>query len=496
MEDEKANDQVASLLMVNGLDYRMPPSLSVAVTRSHASYNSNQQEYLPGQAINVVMSNGAQYVNFRESYIRFRVTMTGDSRANNAAPFPYDRWAFSQQAVQPKYMADNQLNVPARNGVTNLFNALRWIHSSGTLIEEMPQDMALWTYIKNRYTMPSDEVWSTGSLMEFGVVNTGQDVYHVALTAGTVPAAVPASSYEYVVPLSVLADCFNQQQLCPSFISAGSRLELQLSPFVQAFTRISNATPLPPAVSPVVGDAPLDPVNTSYKIDRFSLVLQQVQLTDAIVRALSNISASSGLEYPFVSIATNTTINSNDRGSIQQSRALSRANAVIVARREATQVSGATQADRASFCPSGLIGTDLISPVPGIAEYSVQLAGQTIPLAPISTPKEAMWHALVAFGHAFDPSTCTPVSYLNFKGVGDFTGAIATNWSVSDAIYCVSLETSSNLNQSGTSLSSQRVLVFDYRAPQPVLGGQAVYTMYTPHVRLATAFLDSLIVRT
>jgi|KBSMisStandDraft_5_1062788.scaffolds.fasta_scaffold77845_2 hypothetical protein len=475
MEEEKANDQVSSLLMVNGLDYRMPPSLSVAVSRSHAVYVANQQSYIPGQTVNIVMSNGAQYVNFRESYLTFTVTMTGDDTvAANA-----NTWSLGNQLVQESpaaynpYKAENKLFVPGRNGALNLFNASRWIHSSGTLLDEMPQDMALWSYIRNRYTYTSDQMWSQGSLAEFGNVNSAQTVWHPLLNT---PATDPTEE-KYVIRLSDIADCFNQQQLCPSFICAGSRLELRLSDFSQAFTRIQTVN---------TTDADPVPGNVSYVMSNVSIVLQQIQLTDSIVRALSNISASSGLEYPFTSIATNTTINSSQRGSIQQSRALSRANAVIVVRRENSQMNGPRRYDLSSFCPSEK----------QITKYSCQLGGQTIPLSPVESPKEAYWQAQVTFGHAFDPTTCTPVTYLDFLGTPlPAAGALPPS-GISDAIYALSLETSSNLNQSGSALSSQRVLVFDYVAELPANLDQAVYTMYVPHVRLCSSFLDSVIVRT
>jgi len=164
MEEEKANDQVSSLLMVNGLDYRMPPSLSVAVSRSHATYVANQQIYYPGQTVNIVFSNGAQYVNFRESYITFTITMEGEQKAGP------DTWSFANQRLETLYGAEDKLLVPARNGALNVFNASRWVHSSGTLLDEMPQDMALWTYVRNRYTYSSDQMWSQGSLSEFCLI--------------------------------------------------------------------------------------------------------------------------------------------------------------------------------------------------------------------------------------------------------------------------------------------------------------------------------------
>lgn len=83
MEEEKSlNERVNSLLLVNQLDYRLAPSLSVATSRSHASYQSNQQNYSSGQILSVTMSSGEQYVNFRESYLSFNVVVTCGAAVN------------------------------------------------------------------------------------------------------------------------------------------------------------------------------------------------------------------------------------------------------------------------------------------------------------------------------------------------------------------------------------------------------------------------------
>ena len=441
--EQKSNDQVNSLLMVNGLDYRLPPTLSVAVSRSHASYAGNQQVYGAGSTMNVTLSSGAQYVNFRESYLHFTVNMSGLR--------PADEYQFSSKAIETQARLQNSALefLPGKNGVMNCFNSFRWVHSSGTLLEEFNQDMALWNYVRDRYTLSSDKTRSHGSLMDYQTFQFDVKKF----TPGE-------PSHKFIVPMSLIADCFNQQQLAPSFLVAGSRLEIRLNSLLQAFVKTDAAAPI---------------AAISYNISDVSCVLQQIQLTDSIVRALSNISASSGLEYPFTSIAVNSTTSSNSSGSIQVSRALSRANAVVVVRREIEAIDGLlTAPGLQSFAPSDK----------PINEYSAQLGGQTIPLSPITTQEEAFWHAMVCFGSAYDASACVPVSIQNFKG--DSTAK------VSDAIYCVSLETSSTLNQSGAALSSQRVLVFTYKVATPTASR---YTMFTPHVRLVTCFLDSAIVR-
>jgi hypothetical protein len=447
-QENKSNEQVNSLLMVNGLDYRFPPTLSVAVSRSHSAYAANQQIYPEGSTLNCTLSSGAQYVNFRESYLTFTVEVEGLLEGKDEYRFP------SSQVEDANAPADFQ---PGRNGVLNCFESFRWVHSSGTMLEEFNQDMALWSYVRDRYTWSSDQSRSIGSMMDYGMQN--KNVHTFKYDAANAINSV--SKKTYIVPLSCLSDAMNQQQLAPSFLVAGSRFELRLNSLTRAFTKVTpNAT--------------INNASIKYSITNASVVLQQIQLTDSIVRALSNISASSGLEYPFTSIAVNSLTTDSESATIQVSRSLSRANCVIVVRRRVDQLDSTTVAPNyQSQCPSDL----------GILEYSVQLGGQTIPLSPITSQGEAFWHALVTFGATYDRGACIPVSLQNFTG--DATAR------VSDGIYAVSLETSSTLNQSGSALSSQRVLVFNFRATTVA----SRYTMFTPHVRLITAFLDSAIVR-
>jgi hypothetical protein len=469
-KDDSTNERVNSLLLVNQLDYRLPPSLSVAVSRSHASYQSNQQTYTSGQLLSVTMSSGGQYVNFRESYLRFTVNVTADQVNPGDGYALIDQRSWGPDPYNPLTQAGNP--PPGRNGATNLFSTQRWVHSSGTVIDEQIQDLDLWSYIRQRYTSSSDKRASCGSLHQYGSRSWAETKF---LADGTV------QSKDFLLPLSEISDAFDQPQLAPAFIVAGSRLELRLNEFGRAFVSTEATQKEDAAVG-----------NVAFTISNVELVLQQIQLTDSIQRALQNISASSGLEYPFISVAVNSAQNPQGSGSIQVSRSLSRANCVCVVRRNNDQLSGAKRYHLQSAAPGN---KKIVSKDTG-GRYSVQLGGQQIPQSPVRTEQEAFWHALVSWGCAFDPSRCPEVSFEDFSGQSVYQPAVDQDRRISDAIYCVSLETSSTLNQSGSALSAQRVLVFDYKnveLPEPGTG--VTYTMFTPHVRLVTAYLDSLIAR-
>lgn len=282
MDEEKGmNERVNSLLLVNQLDYRLAPSLSVAVSRSHAAYQANQQVYGEGQTLSVTMSSGGQYINFRESYLSIEVKIVCGGADPNAYAFP--QWTAEASALQGQ---DPRL-MPARNGCMNLFSAFRWVHASGTVIDEQIQDLDLWCYVRNKYTYGMDKHVSMGSLQQYGVANDSPN--GLVANPSDLKFTNVNNTRKLLIPLCEISDCYDQQQLCPAFICAGSRLEMRLNEFKKAFT----------ATSTII----LDPVPLpTYTITKCELVLQQVQLTDSIQRALQNISASSGLEYPFTSI--------------------------------------------------------------------------------------------------------------------------------------------------------------------------------------------------
>jgi hypothetical protein len=455
-QQQQMGERVSDLLLVNQLSYVLPPSLSVAVTRSHAAYQANQAEYSEGQTISVTMSSGGQFVNFRESYLKLTVQQIG---AANTTTLPL--WVAELNDIPgPDFRS-------GRNGVMNLFRSLRWVHASGTEIDQHVENLALWSYIKSRYTYSSDQTYNFGSTQDFETLNRDVAVF----TSG-------GATHTFLIPLSDISDAFNQQQLCPSFLCAGSRLELRLNPWEDAFcvqTIAAGAIPVAPAVIP-----------SSYVVSNVEIVLQQVQLTDAISRAIHNTSATSGLEYAFTSVAVTTQTNANTSGSIQLSRALSRANACFVARRSFRQVSAAVdiRSRRQTHAPSFLkIVKDGTS-----GQFRVMLGGQQIPQTPVRSEREAYFHMLVAMGAAFDPTRCNTVSFHDYQGV-------AFN-ELSDTVYGISLETSSTLNQSGSAVSAQRVLLFDYTDAEVDASGSSQYTMFVPHVRLASCYLDSVIVRT
>ena len=104
-QDEKAD--ISSLLEVNRLDYRLPPSLSIATSRATKVYRAMESSYVAGAAqMQFTLSSGATYVDFLNSFLRFKVKM-------------------------PTGLSNSRPKMPAHCGWAQLIRQIRIVHSSG-----------------------------------------------------------------------------------------------------------------------------------------------------------------------------------------------------------------------------------------------------------------------------------------------------------------------------------------------------------------------------
>ncbi len=473
MDDSKDNSQVGALLAINNLDYRIPPALSVAVSRAHASYPSSSEITQPGKELIFVMPSGSQYIDFRNSYIKF--TVTTESAATGAATVH----SFNNAATST--FASDAL--PAGNpGALALFRSMRVVHSSGTVLDECNENLDALMFQRASWEMGGSG-WkkSVGSLFDFSdsagasrtdSANPAKQILPYHNFAGTYDNVNQPNRFQsigtehtYVIPLQLFTDLFSQEKLAPSFLVAGSRFHLTLNSAATAFITNDRAIPV-----------------TNYTISRASIHLEQFQLTDAIAKTLSAISASSGLEFPFVAWEHNASRSSNTRVSIQVTRALSRANNVMLLTRAQQYLNDPTK---------NCIVAQPMSSVEGDMKYQVQLGGQYIPTQPVQGSLESFQMGLVAT-RRYHTVTETDLNYWRdflYRGCG-------VPWA--------SLESSSSLEQSGAALSAQRVLLFNLErqgdnvvdeAGATLVNPMMYHVLFVSYVRLVTIFLDSVIVR-
>ena len=475
MAEEKesgGNSQVGALLQVNNLDYRIPPALSVAVSRAHAKYPLSQAEVKQNGEMIFVLPSGSHYVDFRNSYIKFTVTVTPVDSATT-----YTNIRTFNNGYRNSFQTGTAVTETVGDpGALALFSRMRYYHSSGTILDEQNGYLDALMYQKAQWYMGRDWRRGVGSLFDFG----GSDMYISDAATATKrypyhnftaeeykqnlgPAGYKLIGFEstgtsqtYIIPLMLFSDIFAQDKLAPSFLVAGSRLHLTLNSANHAFICGGNATG-----------------TTDFTISKASIHLEQYQLTDAVAKVLSAISATSGLEYPFESIYHTQTQSTDQAVSIQVSRALSRANHVMLVSRRTDEMGVPL---KNSICARPILPTENV-------RYQVQLGGQTIPTQEIEGPIEAFLMANVTMRRMH-----TMTGNDNNFAIDFLRGGAG--------ILALSLESSSTLEQSGAALSAQRVLLFNfYRSDSGGAGNQHLHVLFTSYVRLATIFLDSVIVR-
>lgn len=140
IESEQAD--VASLIEVNNLDYRLPPSLSIATSRSMRTYPALVPRVELGGTVTFVLSTGATYVDLQNSYIRFTVRFTGTTPITGC-------------------------RMPPHTGYNMLFNNYTLIHASGVELDRQNDATGEWNQIQMYYGMSREKRRIQGSLFNF-----------------------------------------------------------------------------------------------------------------------------------------------------------------------------------------------------------------------------------------------------------------------------------------------------------------------------------------
>lgn len=528
---------VRSLLEVNNLAYRMTPGMSVATSRVTREWNSIRATYNEGDILSFPISSGAAYVDPDNSYIVFDVDIIP-----NANPIPPATPNSGQN-----YMFFWGSDTKGRQNALNLFQSMRLTHSSGYEIDRVTRGFAPWRYIQNSYT--KDKQWhdTYGSLMRgYQTSQVGSLFYGRDGSGGAYPRAVPSIApgnfaptaiddfdmypvsnnvkiqsaggppitiarnwclmdqkpfasdglsvqtitFRAIIPLSAISGVWDTDQLSPSFLMAGARLDLTLQNHQQVWQVRSRADP---SSAPNVITAN----NYNYTLRNAKIVLETITFTDAVLRSISMTSANVGLEIPFIAMHSVTAPINTDDMSVQINRGLSRAN-LIVAR-----VYPNTADDNSDRCCTiDSVSSYFINPA--AQGWQVKLGAEFMPAIPIRDGP-ALYHATqVAFGNwkADRRNTVTMEDYL---GSGPYnpnhiTPAFRFCPYAPAGCYAMTLEKSSTLAQSGSPISAARDLnvVFggpDFNNYTDVLWNGLSVDVFVPYVTLATVFLDSVLTR-
>lgn len=468
----QVDDQQRQLLNLNGLSYRLAPSLSVATQRSHRKFPATRAVFVPGNTMQLVAGSGSAYVSPKESWIEFDLAVAVTTEEAQIG-LPGALIGFGGQVRSLTFgESDVGHSYDLYGASTSMMDQYRWVHSSGTELERT-DNLNKWSRMRRQYELSTGYHTTAESVAKLSSIADEWDGVPNE-TAGLPPFAAAQTKvllYKRVqIPLWMISDVFDTDMLLPSFLVAGSQIESKLASAGDALTLLT--------VSGALANA--SDYSLNYEVRNAHLVLSTVTLTDSIQRALSNISVT-GLEIPFNAVFTQSQNAADSRVSVQISRALSRANKIVgclyMPNRNTTNFDSHSTA-----------------PYPRQSRWQVQLGAEHLPIQPVDSIREAYTQALIAFGKLMDRDSPPGVTYDQFVDTSRIYSADHATAMGNAGVYAITLEKSSTLSQSGSAISAQRVCNMNLDFGD---GGEAgrVLLVFVEYVKLITVFLDSAVVR-
>ena len=243
-------------LMVNNLIYKQPAALSLAVNRTYKKMFFQRSAYTGDRSTTMVCdwNTGTSYVNLANSYVCFKVQITGSNPAVNSTA----NWG--------------------SGSAMNVINELRIQSRSGTEMDRL-QNCNLWSKYDSLYTLPAGQLTTVGSAQGFGPTRSTAD-------SSNMGSLDPAS--RFCIPLTAMSTFFRpikNNQLLPPQLASGLHFEIVLEDFRTALYQKAG-------------------VVTGYNLEALYFQLDCVDMTDDVQRTINMESAQDGLEYTYERIFT------------------------------------------------------------------------------------------------------------------------------------------------------------------------------------------------
>jgi hypothetical protein len=270
-EDMGANDEV---LLLNGLKYEMPQSLSTVLNRTMIKNYANRNEFKSGETIIFDLNTGSRYISPEECALKFTVELKGSGTG-----------ALSSA------------------GIACLIRELRIFSKSGTELDRV-QDLNQYVYHKQQYEESSDSLLKYGEL--YGGLGATLDAGEV-LNVGTPD--------DFLIPMNKISGLFKPTvagMMLPPGIIGGARIELVLE---------------------TVGRAIADPSSTvtDFVITNPELHLMSSELSSNTQRILNEEASTNGLEYTYTRVFSASQTTDSTSINIQCKKAVSQALRVFCA---------------------------------------------------------------------------------------------------------------------------------------------------------------------
>jgi hypothetical protein len=296
------NDKANMMISVNNLNYLLEPDLTVAVNNTHKKHFFNQNEYSQGNSAICILNSGADYVDFRRSYLSFdfevtRKDSTGGSKLVDTPIHHVSTQATSDFTIErPDTRIEKNPSQSISTDETHSIDigfgygsALNLIHRitvttrSGDEVARIEQS-ALLSHILTNYCYSAEWQDTIGSL--FGLRSkhpnpedspeAGREAY---LWRNVVRAEQTRCRFH--IPMYLLSGFFNYERLMPSMLCSGLRIQIDLNPTEKVFMVSQKVDGL------------------GYRLSNVHIDARSVQLTDSCQRYLNEVSATSGLELVY-----------------------------------------------------------------------------------------------------------------------------------------------------------------------------------------------------
>lgn len=278
VSDTMKNDNVSTDMLINGLVYRVPASLSLVSERTNVKNYPAQQNFLSanGATCTFDLNSGTSYVNPENSYLMFDLKLvsaltTSTAHFGSGSACNIIRSVILKSRSGTELSRADYLNVESR------------LHHSAMLSGEYLRRTAL------------IEGWDTSESGTSGTVRVN------ALTAS-----------RFVLPLARISPFFRsykKSQKLPPAVMAGMHIEIVFEDFRTAFVGVTAGGSI-----------------TNYDVTNICMVLDSSSMTDDTQRAINSEAASNGLEIvsrqyhvqQMNSLSGETTLNAQVRKAVSQ----------------------------------------------------------------------------------------------------------------------------------------------------------------------------------
>lgn len=347
--DDGKSQNIDTMLDFNSLQYEMFPDLSVATDRTYKRHPFQKTSYNHGETAFCIINSGADFVDPRNSYLRFTIVpqTTDLAITTRVGDQPY----FGALGSVLDVIRSVTITDRAGNEIERIHNAgmlgnilLRnsysesWFRTYGHLLGARSTNEHSVALNSTTFALAgTDDTAATPTqALNFGAENGLSDFWpaiwaHQSISEGTTTAkaGIPRG---YCIPLRFLSGLWDYNQLLPSQLCSGMRFEIQFQNKERSFTwggatTDSNGQCLPTAITLVKDGVKNSLAKYNYTFEGVELVLDSVKLTDSIQRELNERASNDGLEIMFRTWWTSsyTGTSSKEVWNIEVRKAVSRA---------------------------------------------------------------------------------------------------------------------------------------------------------------------------